>query len=236
MYLRPVAILANAATLAGGRAPTITMMKNPSPLSDVELAAQAGGRRSVRRYRPSSIGSEVVKRLITAASRAPSAHNKQPWRFAVLGNIDSRHALAQAMGRKLREDRRADGDAAGLIEADIARSYQRITQAPIAIVLCVDMSDMHRYPDRTRNDAEYLMAVQSTAMAAQNLLLAAQAEGLGACVMCAPLFCPNVVVESLQLPPQWRAQMLVTLGEPATPAQDRPRLRLDQITQWYDEK
>jgi len=99
-------------------------------------------------------------------------------------------------------------------------------------VLCVDMHDMDHYRDQVRNDAEYLMAVQSTAMAGQNLLLAARAEGLGACVMCAPLFCPDVVIESLQLPRQWRAQMLVTIGEPATPAKERPRLPLDQVTQW----
>jgi F420 biosynthesis protein FbiB-like protein len=209
-------------------------MANNSPLMfDVDLAVHIGRRRSVRRYRQSSITRDVVKRLLTTASSAPSAHNKQPWRFVILDRFASRHKLAQAMGRKLRQDRTTDGDAPELIEADIERSYQRITQAPIAIVLCVDMRDMDRYPDQLRTDAEYLMAVQSTAMAAQNLLLAAQAEGLGACIMCAPLFCPEVVIESLQLSPQWRAQMLVTIGEPAAPGKDRPRLPLDEITQWY---
>jgi coenzyme F420-0:L-glutamate ligase / coenzyme F420-1:gamma-L-glutamate ligase len=200
---------------------------------DVDLAVHIGHRRSVRRYRQSSISRDVMERLLTAASRAPSSHNKQPWRFVILDRFASRHTLAQAMGRKLRQDRTADGDAPELIEADIERSYQRITQAPIAIVLCVDMRDMDRYPDQVRTDAEYLMAVQSTAMAAQNLLLAAQAEGLGACIMCAPLFCPEVVIESLQLSPQWWAQMLVTIGEPAGPGKDRPRLPVDEITQWH---
>ena len=208
------------------------MAKDSSPPSDAQLAANISGRRSVRRYQPSSIDRDVVKRLLTAASRAPSAHNKQPWRFVVLDTFESRDTLAQAMGEKLRRDRTADGDASDLIETDIDRSYQRITQAPVGIVLCVDMRDMDHYPDRGRNEAEYLMAVQSTAMAAQNLLLAARAEGLGACLMCAPLFCPEIVTESLQLPPQWRAQMLVTVGEPATPGKERPRLPIDQTTQW----
>ena len=212
------------------------MTNNPPPLCDATLAAQIGGRRSVRRYGPSGVGNEVVKRLLTAAGRAPSAHNKQPWRFAVLDTFESRHTLARAMGRKLRQDRVADGDAAELIEADVSRSYERITQAPIAIVLCVDMSAMHDYPDPTRNEAEYLMAVQSTAMAAQNLLLAAQAEDLGGCIMCAPLFCPEAVVESLQLSPHWRAQMLVTIGEAAAPPKDRLRLPLEQITEWISDR
>ena len=212
------------------------MAKNPSPLSDAQLAANIDGRRSIRRYQSSGIDREVVKRLLTSASSAPSAHNKQPWRFVVLDTLESRHSLAQAMGQKLREDRTADGDASELIEADIDRSHQRITQAPVVIVLCVDMRDMQQYPDQGRNDAEYLMAVQSTAMAAQNLLLAARSEGLGACIMCAPLFCPDVVIESLQLPPQWRAQMLVTLGEPSAPGKERPRLPLGETTQWQSER
>ena len=212
------------------------MAKHSSPLSDAQLAANISGRRSVRRYQPSSVDREVVKRILTAASRAPSAHNKQPWRFVVLDTFESRHALAQAMGQKLRQDRTADGDASDLIEADVDRSHQRITQAPVAIVLCVDMRDMQDYPDQARNEAEYLMAVQSTAMAAQNLLLAARAEGLGACLMCAPLFCPDVVIETLRLPREWRAQMLVTIGEPALPGKERPRLPLDQTTQWHSDQ
>jgi F420 biosynthesis protein FbiB-like protein len=236
MHSSMVAIPANAATLVSRCAPVITMTKNSLPLSDTELAAHVEGRRSVRRYRPSSIHADVVKRLLTAASSAPSAHNKQPWRFVVLDTFDSRHTLAQAMGQKLRRDRTADGDAPELIDADIDRSYQRITQAPLAIVLCVDMRDMQHYPDQARNNAEYLMAVQSTAMAAQNLLLAARAEGLGACVMCAPLFCPEVVTESLRLDPEWRAQMLVTIGEAAAPGKERPRLSLDEITRWHPNK
>jgi F420 biosynthesis protein FbiB-like protein len=154
----------------------------------------------------------------------------------VLDTFEGRHTLAQAMGHKLRRDRTADGDASEVVEGDIERSYRRITQAPLAIVLCVDMRDMDHYPDQARKDAEYLMAVQSTAMAAQNLLLAARVEGLGACIMCAPLFCPEVVIESLQLPPQWRAQMLVTIGEPAAPGKERPRLPLHEIAQWYSDR
>jgi F420 biosynthesis protein FbiB-like protein len=77
------------------------------------------------------------------------------------------------------------------------------------------MADMDRYPDEKRSRNEYLMAVQSTAMAVQNLLLAAHAEGLGACWMCAPLFCPDVVSAELDLPADWQPQALITLGYPA---------------------
>jgi hypothetical protein len=67
------------------------------------------------------------------------------------------------------------------------------------------------------------MAVQSTAMAVQNLLLAAHAEGLGACWMCAPLFCPEVVRSVLAFPAYWQPQGLITLGWPADGGRERQR-------------
>lgn len=200
--------------------------------TDSNLMAVIGERRSIRRYRLRPVARAVIERLLEAATRAPSAHNRQPWRFAVLDCDASKQSLAKAMGERLRKDRAADGDDAEAIDADVARSYARITEAPVVIVVCADTRDMDRYPDARRNEAEYLMAVQSTAMAAQNLLLAAQSEGLGACIMCAPLFCPDTVTAALKLPREWRAQMLVTVGAAASPSKDRPRMSLNEIVLW----
>ena len=41
-------------------------------------------RRSIRRYTPQAVPSEMVERLLSAAGWAPSSHNRQPWRFAIL--------------------------------------------------------------------------------------------------------------------------------------------------------
>ena len=199
---------------------------------DRKLASHIGKRRSIRRYRPAAIRRSVVKRMLAAATRAPSAHNRQPWRFAVLDDEASKDRLAAAMGERLRKDRMADGDDVAAIDADVVRSRARICDAPLVVVVSVDLRDMDNYPDERRSEAEYLMAVQSTAMAAQNLLLAAQSEGLGACVMCAPLFCPDTVTAALNLPREWRPQMLVTIGAPARRGKKRPRLPLDDIIVW----
>jgi F420 biosynthesis protein FbiB-like protein len=201
-----------------------------------KLGAAIGRRRSIRRYGPASVDEAVIEWLLAAAVQAPSAHNGQPWRFAVLDDAESKRRLASAMGERLRRDRTADADNPAAIEADVARSHARLTEAPLVIVVSIDSHDMHRYPDPRRNEAEHLMAVQSTAMAMQNLLLAAQSEGLGACIMCAPLFCPDVVVEALDLPAQWRPQMLATIGSPADAGKNRPRLPLRDIVVWRRRK
>lgn len=172
-------------------------------------------RRSIRRYLPDAVPSELIDALLTAAAYAPSAHNRQPWRFVVMTDAETKHRLAAAMGQKLQADLAADGTPEAIIAQDVARSYARLTQAPLLILLCLTMADMDSYPDPVRQQHEWVMAVQSTAMAGQNLLLAAHEAGLGACWLCAPLFCAEVVRQTLCLPADWQPQALITVGYPA---------------------
>lgn len=172
-------------------------------------------RRSVRRYLPTPVPEAVIETILKAAIWAPSAHNRQPWRFAVIQSQQTKTSLADAMGAQLRLDLASDGASSDVIEADAGRSYSRITMAPLIILLALSMADMDTYPDARRANHEYTMAVQSLAMAGQNMLLAAHAHGLGACWMCAPLFCPQVVRTTLDLPEDWDPQGMISLGYPA---------------------
>jgi len=180
------------------------------------------GRRSVRRYRPDGVPDDLLHRLIEAATWAPSAHNRQPWRFVTLA-ADPKARLARAMADRLRAERTADGDDPADIAADAARSVARIEGAPAVLLVCLTLADMDGYADARRTAAECTMATQSTAMAVQNLLLAAHAEGLGASWMCAPLFCPEVVRAALSLPADFEPQALITLGWPDAPGKRRAR-------------
>src|ERR1700730_2228829 len=172
-------------------------------------------RRSVRRYTSEPVAAAVLEKLLRAAICAPSAHNSQPWRFAVMRTLGPKKRLARAMGERLRTDRTRDGDRIDLIESDIARSFARITGAPVVVIVCLTMEDADPYPDARRRSAEHQMAVQSTAMAMQNLQLAASAAGLGASIMCAPLSSPDIVSEVCELPSAWEPQGLLTIVYPA---------------------
>jgi coenzyme F420-0:L-glutamate ligase/coenzyme F420-1:gamma-L-glutamate ligase len=194
---------------------------DPSPVQDAHALLR--GRRSIRSYDPEKPAADALERIFASAAFAPSAHNRQPWRYLVIEEAGLKTRLAEAMGARLAADRRRDGDPEEAIRSDVSRSFQRITGAPILIVVAMTLAEMDAYPDEARGRAEYLMAVQSTAMATQNLLLAAHAEGLGACWMCAPLFCPAEVREALSLPPDWQPQGLLTLGYAARPGKLKPR-------------
>jgi coenzyme F420-0:L-glutamate ligase/coenzyme F420-1:gamma-L-glutamate ligase len=172
-------------------------------------------RRSIRRYTQEPVSDAVLGDILEMAASAPSAHNRQPWRFAVLRESDPKNRLATAMGERLRADRLRDGDPLEAINRDVSRSFARITSAPVVMLVCLTMEDMDRYPDQRRTAAEHQMAVQGVAMATQNLLLAIHAAGLGASLMCAPLFCPDTVRSALELPAQWEPQALITVGYPA---------------------
>lgn len=182
-------------------------------------------RRSIRQYTQRRVERALIERLLRAAIWAPSAHNRQPWRLAVIEDLNTQTRLADAMNAVLRADLAADGLPPDQIEAQATRRRARLTRAPVLILLCITMADMHDYPDEKRSRAEWVMATQSLALAGQNLLLAAHAEGLGACWLCAPLFCPDVVRDTLGLPPDWEPQAFISLGWPAeAPIKEREPL------------
>ncbi len=179
------------------------------------LAQVIFGRRSIRRYTDRPISEEILTQLLEAASWAPSAHNRQPWRFCVVTSAPTKLRLSNALGEQWQADLRADGADPEFIARRVAVSHARMTGAAALVVANLTMIDMDRYPDPTRAHAEWTMAAQSVALACQNLLLAAEAHGLGACWMCAPLFVPDLVRTVLDLPTDWEPQALITLGYPA---------------------
>jgi coenzyme F420-0:L-glutamate ligase / coenzyme F420-1:gamma-L-glutamate ligase len=200
-------------------------------LDNVSLFENILQRRSLRRYKSDPVPREIIERLLTAAIWSPSAHNRQPWRFAVIQESTQKEMLARAMGARLRRDLESDNVPEEVIVADVSRSYDRIASAPVLIMICLSMVDMDVYPEERRNTLEYQMAVQSTAMAGQNLLLAAHEAGLGTCWMCAPLFCPDVVCQVLALPDDWQPQGVITLGYPAQ-EREKTRKPLEESVLW----
>jgi F420 biosynthesis protein FbiB-like protein len=205
----------NPAAAAFGPLPLNKSMQSPEVLPPQAVHRLLKSRRSIRRFEPASIPDDMLERVLESAMWAPSAHNRQPWRFAVVTGGAAQQALADAMATRLAADLRADGVPRELIKKDTGRSRRRLTGAAALVIVCLSLVDMDTYPDPARQQNERVMAIQSTAMAGQNLLLAAHAEGLGGVWMCGPLFCPDVVRQTLELPADWEPQGVIALGFPA---------------------
>ena len=186
-------------------------------------------RRSIRRFKSDPVPDSVIEAILTTATFAPSAHNRQPWRFVVVTNSFVRTKLAEAMADDFQRDLESDGVPTEKIEAQVKRSKDRIISAPVAILLCLDMSEMDSYPDKRRIKAEFRMTVQSVAAAGMQLLLAAHAEGLGAVWACWVLFAVETIQEVLELPKTWEPQALFFLGYPEVIPEVRERKSLDTV-------
>ncbi len=189
-------------------------------------------RRSVRRFKPDPVEQAAIERMLQTATAAPSAHNRQPWRFCVLRQPEAKARLAEAMAAEFRRDLERDKLTAADIDIRVETSRKRINASPLVIVLCMDMSEMDRYPDERRAAAERLMAIQSTAAAGAQLLLAAHAEGLAGVWTCGPLFAPDVVRNALDLEDRWEPQAMFFIGKPDQKPRPKEMKPLESIVRW----
>lgn len=98
---------------------------------------------------------------------------------------------------------------------------------PAIIAICQDVAEAERRGDKLGRET---LTQMDTAMAAQNIMLAACAAGLGTCPICS--FHPGGMAKLLKLPDHIVPQLLITVGVPerVPPA---PKRRLDVI--WFEE-
>ena len=177
---------------------------------------------------------EQIEQVLEAAGWAPSPHGRQPWRFAVLTRAEPKLHLADAMGAEWRRQLAMDGQDAATIELRRHKSHERIVRAPAIVIPCLYLAELDAYPDPDRAAAEATMAIQSLGCAVQNMLLMAYSLGLDGGWMCAPLFCPEVVVGALDLDPALIPHALITLGYAAADPVRRPRKPLDDLIVRFD--
>jgi len=186
----------------------------------------------VRRFKPDRVPDPVIERILTTATYAPSAHNRQPWRFVVVTASAVKSRLAAAMAKDFQHDLTQDGIDPAEIERQVTRSKTRIQAAPVIIVLCMDTTELDNYPDAKRQQAEHAMAMQSVAAAGLQLLLATHAEGLGGVWVCSPLFTPETVRKALKLSEAWEPQGMFFLGYPHDIPEARGRKPIQDISHY----
>jgi len=193
------------------------------------------GRRSVRQYQSTPVPRELIEQVLEAARWAPSPHGRQPWRFVVLTRQESKQRLADFMGKTWQKNLEMDGQPEEIVRIRLEKSRQRILNAPVLILPCLYLEDLDRYPDEQRQNDETTMAIQSLGAAIQNMLLMAYDLGLDGGWMCAPLFCPEVVCQALELDTRLIPHALITLGYAAADPKRRERLSLEALIVRFDE-
>ena len=160
-------------------------------------------RKSVRSYTAEQVPDEMIEKLLRAAMAAPTAMNRQPWEFVVL------------------KDRAALDDLAGKL-----KYAKMLSQAPLAIVVCAET--MITLADGTQVENNFWE--HDASAATQNILLAAEAMGLGAVWTAASdgERCA-IVKEALDIPGTIKPLCVIPIGFPAGNDQPKDKWKPEKI-------
>lgn len=179
--------------------------------------------RAVRRLRPDPIPEDVLERVLTAATWAPSGGNHQSWHIVAVRDGAKKQALEDLYrphwesyipGYEAHMAHMPAAQAESSRRALDAGTYlaTHLHEAPVICVFCFNLS--HMTVTDAQLDRTTVVGGGSIYPAVQNLLLAARSEGLG-CVL-TTLLCMEepAVKEVLNLPEDWHTAAHVPLGYP----------------------
>lgn len=180
-------------------------------------------RRSIRRYRPDPVPDDMVRTVLDAANYAPSAHNKQSWKFVVVRG-ESRLGLSRLIqGESARFPRK--------VRILLRLASQIIKSAPLVVAIFNTgelMKELGVESGREIDDFFRLMEIQSTSAAVQNLMLAASSMGLGTVWLGAVYLIKEEIATFLDQEGELMA--VVPMGFPADKPKGPPRRKdLDEV-------
>jgi nitroreductase len=125
------------------------------------------GRRAVREYTAETVDEQVTRRLVDAAIQAPSAVNQQPWTFAVIRDQNLLDRLSRDAKAHMLANMPASPHSSHFQVLLDDPSFQIFYHAPVLILISAA--------------ADGPWIIEGCALAAENLMLAAYAAGLGSC-------------------------------------------------------
>ncbi|MCW2277522.1 nitroreductase family protein [Heliophilum fasciatum] len=186
----------------------------------MELLEALYTRRSVRRYTDQPVTKETIEQLLQAATQAPSAMNFQPWAFLIIqdrAKLAEFSTQAKALLLTLLEQ------APNLRRYETALSNPKFNIFYEAATLLV----IYGKPESHRT-------IVDCSLAAQNLMLAAHALGLGTCWIgfAQPLLDQPDIKASLGVPADYQVVAPIIIGYPQgkMPA---PEKKPPEIIAWH---
>jgi nitroreductase len=130
-------------------------------------------RRSIRKFKPDPVTDDEVKKIIEAASLAPSGFNCQLWEFVVVRKQEYREAIAGFI--KEAQPKRKKGD------PPLSLGATGFATAPAFILLYGDPRVRKYGPPHVRSEDTYWEFIKSASLASafEHMALAAAGLGLG---------------------------------------------------------
>ncbi len=155
-------------------------------------------RHSVRKFKDTNVSNEDIKKIIKAATYAPSGKNKQNWHFVVVKNKQKIDEMASIIEKKAHEM------VEGLCDEDQKNKFLKFLKyatifknAPVTILIFAGSYpttglDLLKAKGASNEEIEELLrpspGIQNIGAATENLMLAAANMNYGTCWMTSPIF------------------------------------------------
>ncbi|UCE39589.1 MAG: nitroreductase family protein [Thermoplasmata archaeon] len=165
----------------------------------MDLPEVIKARRSIRRYKPTPIAEDVLRKILGAARLAPSANNAQPWKFIVVRDEDMKLKLTGACNNK-----------------------KWMAEAPVIVVACGFPDEADSYMGGYMNSFSVDVAI-----ALDHMILSATNEGLGTCWI--GRFKEEKVKDLLKIPSDVKVLALIPLGYSNEEPESAGRKNLSEI-------
>jgi nitroreductase len=184
----------------------------------MDLFEAIRNRRSIRQFTDRAVSREQIERILDAATAAPNHRLTQPWRFYVLGP-EARKAYGETLGA--RKAKKIEDPVAARALIDKVAATEMALPAMIAVSMTLDENAEVREEDYA-----------ATMMAAQNLMLAAHADGLGTHLRTGAVMDDPRTRSALGVPAGERIIATIQLGEPAATPEAKARRPVSEVTTW----
>ncbi len=183
------------------------------------------GRRSIRKFNSREVPKALTEKILDAATKAPSAMNRQPWRYVVLEGQKKEEVLAILEKRVARLAK---------LQKDIGSAHITIAHMRQAPVLILVFNGKSRAGGMIRlfSTALHVFDVQSMGASIQNLCLAAHELGLGTLWIGHVFWAGKSICKYVGKNEELIAA--VSVGWPDESPGPRPRKDLQEVTTWMD--
>ena len=176
--------------------------------------------RAIRYFKPDPVPPELIEKLIYAATRGPSPGNTQGWDFVVVTDAAKRRQLGDKISELMQPivdyveaqfggPEKLDDVTARMLRGALNMA-KNLADVPVHIVVC----GAPVYPQPNTTPAATIMA--TTYPAAQNIMVAARALGLGSCMTTYQNTCGPEIKEILGIPEEVLITCYLPIGYPDT--------------------
>ena len=189
-----------------------------------------GTARAIRYLKPDPVPPELIEKLVWAATRASSPGNSQAWEFVAVTDPEKKKAriggaVSDAVSGVMRDPGPDAERSVRLMLRGAKALADGLATAPVLILVC----GRNVYPPASPDE---LMVWSACYPAAQNLIVAARALGLGATFTTFQRRAEQVVRGTLGIPDEVRMAALIPVGWPDRPHGPVNRRPVDEVLHW----